>query len=323
MSVLRKTTVGTCRTLRSLFEGPWFAVFMLCVLVMWNAMLVAMMLMPDAEGALGDFTADFKRRCFDYDSMTGSVKWASVLPYVTAPFILGTATFLVYRRQLALAWRRPMGLSICVVAALGVVVMGGMGLMALGDAAKAGETMVAGQALPFPAKKLRTQLKAPEFRLTNQLGEIVSPQDFRGSVVMITAVYATCPDACPMILIQAKGALAALSEEERAQVRVFAVTLDPGRDDPAALAALARGHRLTAPQWNLVTGDTRDVNSVIDFMGVWRKWNPEKGRLDHSNVYLLIDRNGQLAYRFSVGQVQQQWLSDALKLLVGEPEPNP
>jgi len=323
MSALNKTMVGACRALRRLFEGPWFAVFMLCVLVMWNAMLVAMMLMPDAQGALGDFTADFKRRCFDYDDATGSVQWASVLPYVTAPFILGTATFLVYRCQLALAWRKPMGLSLCMVAASCVVVLGAMGLMTLAEAAKGGNPMIAGQTLPFPAAKLRTRLKAPEFRLTNQHGDTVSPQDFHGRVVMITAVYATCPDACPMILVQAKGALAALSEQEREQVRVFAVTLDPERDDPAALAGLARGHRLLAPQWNLVTGNTGDVNSAIDFMGVWRKWNPEKGRLDHSNVYLLIDRQGHLAYRFSVGQVQQQWLSDALKLLVSEPEPNP
>src|SRR5690606_37595495 len=122
-----------------------------------------------------------------------------------------------------------------------------------------------------------------------QDGKRVSLKEHRGQVVMITAIYATCPDACPMILTQAKAAFDALSEPERGQVRVFAVTLDPERDDPAALASMARGHRVSAPTWNLVTGNTREVNELIDFMGVWRKWNAEKGRLDHSNVFLLID----------------------------------
>ncbi|MCC7510176.1 MAG: SCO family protein [Planctomycetes bacterium] len=323
MSVLKETATIAGRTLRSLFEGPWFAVFMLCVLVVWNAMLVAMMLMPDAQGALGEFTADFKRRCFDYDSVTGSVKWASVVPYVTAPLILGTATFLVYRRQLGVALRKPMALSICVGAALGVVAFGAFGLMSMADAAKGDEPLAAGESLPFPADKLRTQLKAPEFRLTNQHGVQVSPQDYRGSVVMITAIYATCSDACPMILTQAKSAMAALTEHEQAQVHIFAVTLDPERDDQAALAGMARGHRVKAPQWNLVTGKPAEVNAVIEFMGIWRKWNAEKGRLDHSNAFLLIDRQGRLAYRFSLGDLQQQWLTEALKLLANEPEPKP
>lgn len=323
MSVLMRTAASTGRTLRSLFEGPWFAVFMLSVLVAWNAMLVAMMLMPDAQGALGEFTADFKRCCFDFDAVTGSVKWASVVPYVTAPLILGTATFLAYRRQLGVALRKPMALSICVGAALGVVVLGAFGLLSMASAAAGDESLVAGEALPFPADKLRTQLKAPEFQLTNQHGMHVSPQDCRGSVVMITAIYATCTDACPMILTQAKSAMAALTEHEQAQVHVFAVTLDPERDDPAALASMARGHRVKAPQWNLVTGNPDEVNAVIDFMGIWRKWNAEKGRLDHSNAFLLIDRRGRLAYRFSLGDLQQRWLTDALKLLANEPEPEP
>lgn len=322
MATPQAAWVRICKAPRALLEGPWFAVFMFSVLVVWNAMLVAMMLMPDAQGALGDFTADFKRRCFDFDDTTGEVKWASVLPYVIAPLVLSAATFLVYRRQLGVALRKPMALSICVVAALGVVGAGAAGLAAVSSEARGTDTGF-DSGLPFPADKLRTKVKAPEFRLLNQQRELVSPQDYRGRVVLITAIYATCPDACPMILTQAKAALEALSEAERESVTVFAVTLDPERDDPAALASMARGHRVSAPQWHLVTGEPADVNQVIDFMGVWRKWNPELGRLDHSNAFLLIDRQGELAYRFSLGDMQQRWLTEALQLLVAEPEPQP
>jgi protein SCO1/2 len=307
-------------SLRALFEGPWFALFMISVLVLWNALILTLMLMPAAPGPLGAFTEDFRRRCLEYDAATGSVVWANALPYITVPSVLAVATVMVYRKQLGAALRRPLALSICVGAALVAVVTGGAGLVAMAGAQAAGANVAAA---PFPAHKLRTRLKAPEFTLVNQDGGRVSPQDYQGDVVVLTAVYATCPDYCPMILTQARQAVAALTEEEQASIHVIAVTLDPARDDRAALAGMARGHRIAAPQWNLVTGDRREVDRVLDDMGVWRAWNAEKRRLDHSNVFLLIDRQGRLAYRFSLGEVQQAWLSDALRLLVNEPETRP
>ena len=319
MYALRNACNRAGKAVRSLFEGPWFAVFMVSVLVLWNAMLLAVMLAPDLQGPIGAFSADFKRRCLQYDSLTGSVNWGNAIPYMVTPVVLGTATVLIYRKQLGAAFRNPMALSICVGAALGVVCLGAVGLLEVsGVSAASDETTLA-----FPAEKLRTQLRPPEFRLTNQNGNLVSPQDFRGQVVMLTAIYATCPDACPMVLAQAKNVLAGLTEAERANVHVIAVTLDPERDDPAALTLLADTHRVTAPAWNLVTGTPQQVNPVIDSLGVWRAWNAEKGRLDHSNVFLLIDRQGRLAYRFSLGETQELWLTEALKVLVAESEPRP
>lgn len=46
----------------------------------------------------------------------------------------------------------------------------------------------------LPAAKLRTELPAPEFELINQEGESVSPQLLLGKVVILTAIYSTCPD---------------------------------------------------------------------------------------------------------------------------------
>jgi protein SCO1/2 len=304
--------------MRRLFEGPWFAVFMIAALVLWNAFILVIMLVPPMDGTLGAFTEDFKRRCLEYDPLTGRADWGNALPYLTVPFVLGTATVLVYRGQLGAALRRPMALSICVGAALLAVGVAAAGLVSFG-----GQKALAQSALAFPADKLRTQLPAPNFTLSNHDGNQVSPRDFRGKVVMLTAVYATCPDACPMILTQARQAVAGLTDAQRADLRIFAVTLDPERDDPQVLAGMARGHGITAPQWNLVTGNPREVNRVIDDMGVWRAWNPEKRRLDHSNVFLLIDRQGRLAYRFSLGDLQQAWLTEALRVLTSEPEAQP
>ena len=46
--------------------------------------------------------------------------------------------------------------------------------------------------LPFPADRLRTTLPVPEFNLVNQDGNAVRLADFKGRVVLLTAVYSTC-----------------------------------------------------------------------------------------------------------------------------------
>src|SRR5918999_295644 len=41
-------------------------------------------------------------------------------------------------------------------------------------------------------------LKAPDFTLTNQDGERISMRDFRGQPVIVTFLYTTCEDTCPV-----------------------------------------------------------------------------------------------------------------------------
>lgn len=126
-----------------------------------------------------------------------------------------------------------------------------------------------------------------------------------------------------MILEQAKSAVARLTEEEAADVHFIAVSLDPENDTPESMARMAHGQHVSTPQWNLTVGPVDEVNRVLDDMGVLREWNPKLMRIDHTNVFLLIDRQGRLAYRFSLGDLQEQWLHEALKILVNEPEPQP
>jgi hypothetical protein len=93
---------------------------------------------------------------------------------------------------------------------------------------------VADGELPFPAEALRTTSSPPPFVLVDHTGAPVSLAQLRGRVVILTGVYASCGYTCPMILGQAKRALAALTEEERAEVVVVGITLDPGRDAPGS-----------------------------------------------------------------------------------------
>ncbi|MBZ0136806.1 MAG: SCO family protein [Planctomycetes bacterium] len=124
-----------------------------------------------------------------------------------------------------------------------------------------------------------------------------------------------------MIFAQAKRAVARLNEEEQADVYFVAVTLDPENDSVEGLAKLAQGQGLAAPAFNLVTGDSLEVNKTLNRMGIER-YRDELGVIQHTNMFMVIDRAGTVAYRFSLGDLQEDWLVEALKLVCAEPEPS-
>lgn len=92
--------------LRWFFEGWVFATFALWALLFFNALMIALLLLPPSETALGAFAQDFKRRCLEFDPVTGKFDWSYLIPYFTGPLVLGVATVAVYRRQRSLpCWR--------------------------------------------------------------------------------------------------------------------------------------------------------------------------------------------------------------------------
>lgn len=126
-----------------------------------------------------------------------------------------------------------------------------------------------------------------------------------------------------MILDQVKRAVARLTPEEQADVRIIAVTMDPEKDTVDALRKLGEGQEVSAPDFNLLTGEPIEINNVLDHMGIERRTDPDTGIIDHTNLFLLVDRRGRVAYRFSLGELQEDWMVEATKLLCAEPEPRP
>jgi cytochrome oxidase Cu insertion factor (SCO1/SenC/PrrC family) len=121
-----------------------------------------------------------------------------------------------------------------------------------------------------------------------------------------------------LILSQTKAALAEFAPEELQDLTVIAVTMDPSNDSAEILALLANGHGLQAPLYNLVTGPSQEVERVLDAMQIARTRDPETGVIDHANIFLLIDREGTVAYRLGLGERQKNWLTAALRVLLNE-----
>ena len=300
--------------LERFFDSGIFAAFGLALLFFFVLLLLGILLLPTSQGALSGFAADFKIWCFGYNPATGKIDLGYLSSFLGVPLMLGAGLWMLWGEQVRALWRHERRRLLSPVAvALLLALAAGASLLFLYKPAKAGSA-----AAVFPAKALRTAYQPPPLQLVNQERRRISLARMRPNVVMITAVYSTCGYACPMILAQIKRVIAALSAQERKELRVLALTLDPRRDTPEQLAKMAKAHAVSAPFFNLLTGPPHQVNEILDRLGFSRKRDPKTGIIDHNNLFLLVDRQGRIAYRFSLGKRQEKWLISAIRLLIKE-----
>lgn len=304
---------GVLQRLQAIFSSWRFPAFSLSLLVFYNLLVVAMLLVPVSDDSFGRFAEEFKTWCFGYDPATGEMQTMYVVLMVTEPVALGAILALVWWKQLREALSRPRQLLPWTVSALLVVAVGAVAITGLG-----GNTALEGE-LPFPAERLRTSYVPPDFDLVDHEGAPLRLADLRGKVVVVTAIYASCSYTCPMLLGQARRSIEALPPEVQQEVVVVGITLDPARDGPEQLAGMAKAQGVAAPLFRLATGDPAHVESVLDRFDVSRKRIGDTPVIDHANLYFVLDRAGTIAYRLTLGERQEQWLTSALRLLAKEP----
>jgi protein SCO1/2 len=293
------------------FSGAAFPVFALGVLMLYEVVLVGLMLVPPSSAGLGAYAEDFRVWCLGAEDGTGAVNWAYAAGMLSPPLFVAATIAWAWGRSLAGLRGRP-GTALRPTLAAVACVVAGCALFALvGPAPASGE-------MTFPAESLRTHFPPPALHLVDQAGATVDLSDLRGKVVLLTGIYSRCGNTCPMIMAQAKRVVAELTPAELADVRVVAVTLDPANDSTAVLAGVARAHGLATPPWHLVTGEVSEVEATLDRMGIARVRDPKTGVIEHPNLFLVVDRAGKLAYRFTLGPRQERWLSTALRLLLRE-----
>ena len=128
-----------------------------------------------------------------------------------------------------------------------------------------------------------------DFALRDQDGRLVRLSAQRGRVVVVTFLYTSCPDVCPLVADSLNSALRRLGAR-RHTTRVLAVSIDPAGDTRQAARRWAREHRLV-PQFRYLLGTRAQLAPV------WRKYHVfvqrRRGSIDHLSYELLIDRQGR------------------------------
>lgn len=302
---------GVLGALAHIFGGWHFPVVAMTLLVGFAAMVVLVMLAPDGEEGFAAFAAEFKRWCFGWDGMS-AVSTVQVLFMVSELLLFAVVVRLIWAGPLRAAWRAEKR---------GVLVTLGVGLAVLGFAltvlVRVGEPALA----EVSVHDLRTERPAPALTLEDHLGREVDLAALRGKVVVVTAVYASCGNTCPMLLGQAKRMHKEVVAQRPAladDLRILTITLDPAHDTREIRAQAANNQSVQSPPWHLLGGPVEAVEATLDRWEVARRKNPETGQIDHANLFFVIDRQGRLAYRLGLSTEREAWLAEAVITLLDE-----
>jgi protein SCO1/2 len=132
--------------------------------------------------------------------------------------------------------------------------------------------------------------------LTDQDGQRVSLDLFRGHPVLITMFFARCPNACPILTTNLKRIDAKLPPGVREKVRIVMVSFDAEHDTPPALAKYAHERNLDLSRWKLTNAPEDTAREIAAALNIrYRKL--DNGMFFHSSAIVLLDESGRLTAR--------------------------
>jgi len=150
---------------------------------------------------------------------------------------------------------------------------------------------------------------APGFALLDQDGAQLTLADLRGKVAVVTFIYATCTDTCPLLTAKMASLQTPLAADFGSRVRFVSITVDPEVDTPAVLRGYAKTHGANLDGWSFLTGAPSAIDDIVRSYGAFAK-RTERGSVDHLFLTSLIDRQGRirvqyLGYRFKPDEMLQ------------------
>jgi protein SCO1/2 len=126
----------------------------------------------------------------------------------------------------------------------------------------------------------------------DQHGATVSIAALRGRPVLLTFAYAHCTTVCPIVVQEVVRAQRGLGDVRPV---VVVVTLDPWRDTPSRLPAMAQQWGLPADA-HVLSGSVPAVEAALDRWSVPRSRDTTTGEVTHPQVVYVLDRDGRVAY---------------------------
>lgn len=161
---------------------------------------------------------------------------------------------------------------------------------------------------------------APDFTLTDQFGQKVSLDEFRGKVIFLTFADDNCTTVCPLTTNTLMEMIRLLGPGAQ-QVQLLAVNANPDDTSVADVAAFSRAHGMS-DRWLFLTGSKSELEAV------WKEYGIDvavlSGKIDHTAADFLIDADGNerrlfvTSSHYSVVVPQAQvWATQVEALLPG------
>jgi protein SCO1 len=119
-----------------------------------------------------------------------------------------------------------------------------------------------------PAEPASTAVRIPDVPVQDQNGKSLNfyTDLVKGKVVAINFVFTTCTTICPPLTATFRRVQQQLAEQN-SPAQLISVSVDPAIDTPERLRDFAAKFK-AEPGWAFVTGNTSDINSLLQRLGV-------------------------------------------------------
>jgi protein SCO1 len=163
-----------------------------------------------------------------------------------------------------------------------------------------------------------------DYKFTNELGQAVSFNDFRGQAIAITFFYTRCPlpEFCPRLSKNFQAASQKLKALTNAPTNwhFISVSFDPEFDTPQALKSYGEFYQYDPAHWSFLTGPKNKISALAKGSGV--TYETEGGTINHNFRTLIIDPEGHLQMVFPTsGDISDQIVSEILKAAAKKKSP--
>lgn len=138
----------------------------------------------------------------------------------------------------------------------------------------------------------------PNFKLTNQTGDIVTDTDMHGSVWLADIIFTRCAGPCP--IMSQKMADMQNSIPNDWPVKFVTLTTDPKFDTPEVLNRYAKRFNADNNRWHFLTGPMKEISKLaMDGLKLTALPKAASDQTDpndlfiHATIFVLVDSNGR------------------------------
>ncbi len=140
----------------------------------------------------------------------------------------------------------------------------------------------------------------PNYDFTNELGQAVRLNQFRGRVLAFTFFFTSCPfpDFCPRMTSNFAEAARRLTDMTNAPSKwqLLSISFDPATDTPQRLRSYADAAHYDPSHWSFLTGDEKQISNLADQLGE-NYWH-EGASIGHNLRTVIVDPKGHITKIF-------------------------
>ena len=141
--------------------------------------------------------------------------------------------------------------------------------------------------------------KVPSFEFTNQDGNVINNETYKGKVYVVEFFFTTCPSICP--IMNQKMLLIQKEFTDNSNIGIASISITPAIDSQEILKKYAISNGITHKNWHLLSGKSEEIvfnlsnNGFKLYAGIDNK--VEHGGFEHSGLFALVDKTGTIRSR--------------------------